>query len=79
MLLNAGARIGGAARRLFSALVTDILIPIITFFLPRDRAESGVDACLISWDFGYFLALIIDFMFIDLVIFIMMKQLEKRH
>jgi large conductance mechanosensitive channel len=70
--------IGGASGRLVSALVTDILMPIITFFLPRGTWQEAVWVIgPIQLAVGHFLAAIIDFLVIALVVFILMKQLEK--
>jgi large conductance mechanosensitive channel len=70
--------IGGAAGRLVSALVTDILMPIITFFLPRGTWQEAVWVIgPVQLAVGHFLAAIIDFLVIALVVFILMKQLEK--
>jgi large conductance mechanosensitive channel len=70
--------IGGAAGRLVSALVTDILMPIITFFLPRGTWQEAVWVIgPIQLAVGHFVAAIIDFLVIALVVFILMKQLEK--
>ena len=70
--------IGGAAGNLVSALVADILMPIVTFFIP---AGAWRDAVLllgpIQLSVGHFLGALIDFMIIALVVFILMKQLGK--
>lgn len=70
--------IGGAAGRLVSALVTDILMPILTFFLPRGTWQKTTWVIgSIELLVGHFLSAIIDFLVIALVVFLLMKQLEK--
>lgn len=70
--------IGGAAGSLVSALVSDILMPIITFFIPggawRD-ATWAIGPVVLS--IGHFIGAIIDFLIIALVVFLIMKQIEK--
>ena len=70
--------IGGAAGKLVSALVGDILMPVLTFFIPGGEwrvAEIplGTQKLLI----GHFVGSVLDFLIIALIIFIAMKQLEK--
>lgn len=70
--------IGGAAGSLVSALVSDILMPIITFFIPggawRD-ATWVIGPIVLS--VGHFIGVFIDFLIIALVVFLIMKQIEK--
>jgi large conductance mechanosensitive channel len=70
--------IGGAAGSLVSALVSDILMPIITFFIPGGAWREA------TWAFGpvilsigHFIGVLIDFLIIALVVFLIMKQVEK--
>jgi len=70
--------IGGAAGSLVSALVSDILMPIITFFIPGGawrEATLGIGPVVLS--IGHFIGAIIDFLIIALVVFLIMKQIEK--
>lgn len=70
--------IGGAASKLVSALVADILMPVITFFLPGGAWREAAWAIgPIQLAVGHFLAALIDFLVIALIVFILMKQLEK--
>jgi large conductance mechanosensitive channel len=70
--------IGGAAGRLVSALVDDILMPFITFFIPGGGWREAVLALgPVQLSIGHFLGAIIDFLIIALVVFILMKQLTK--
>jgi len=70
--------IGGAASKLVSAMVTDILMPIITFFIPGGAWRTyelaiGPIVLLI----GDFVSVLVDFFIISLVVYVMMKQVEK--
>jgi len=69
--------IGGAAGRLVSALVTDIMMPLITFFLPRGTWQEAVWIIgPVELAVGHFAAAVVDFLVIALLIFIIMKHLE---
>lgn len=71
--------IGGAAGRLVSALVDDILMPIITFFIPGGGwREALLVIGPIQISIGHFIGVVIDFLVIALVVLILMKQLSKR-
>ena len=70
--------IGGAAGNLVSALVSDILMPIITFFIPGGawrEATLAIGPVILS--IGHFIGVLIDFLVIALVVFLIMRQLEK--
>jgi len=70
--------IGGAASSLVSALVSDILMPIITFFIPGGEwryATLTLGPIVLS--IGHFVGVFIDFLIIALVVFILMRQIEK--
>jgi large conductance mechanosensitive channel len=70
--------IGGAAGNLVSALVSDILMPIITFFIPGGAWRAAVITIgPIVISIGHFVGALIDFLIIALVVFFIMKQLEK--
>ena len=70
--------IGGAAGRLVSALVTDILMPIITFFIPGGAwQEATLTLGPIVLAVGHFVAAIVDFLVIALAVFWIMKIIEK--
>ena len=70
--------IGGAMGSLVSALVSDILMPLITFFIP---GGAWRDATLvlgpIVLSLGHFIGAVIDFLIIAIVVFIIMKRIEK--
>ena len=70
--------IGGAAGTLVSALVSDILMPVITFFIPGGAwREAVLTLGPIQLAIGHFVGVLIDFVIIALVVFILMKQLKK--
>ena len=70
--------IGGAAGKLVSALVEDLLMPIISVFIPSGGWREafiaiGEDKLL----YGHFAGAILDFLIIALIVFAIMRQLEK--
>jgi large conductance mechanosensitive channel len=70
--------IGGAAGALVSALVSDILMPIITFFIPGGGWREAIWIIEpIQLSIGHFVGALIDFVVIAVVVFILMKQLTK--
>jgi len=70
--------IGGAASRLISSLVNDILMPIILFFIPEGAwRETPLIIGPIKLMVGSFAGSIIDFLIIAVVVFFLMKQLTK--
>ena len=70
--------IGGAAGRLVSSLVADILMPIITFFIPGGAwREIILSIGPIQLALGSFVGNLIDFLIIAIVVFFLMKQLGK--
>lgn len=70
--------IGGAAGALVSALVADILMPIITFFIPGGAWRTATLAIgPIVLGIGDFIGKLIDFLIIAMVVYFLMKQLSK--
>jgi large conductance mechanosensitive channel len=70
--------IGGAAGRLVQALVNDILMPVITFFIPGGAwQEATLTLGPIVLGVGHFVAAILDFLIIALAVFWIMKAIEK--
>jgi large conductance mechanosensitive channel len=70
--------IGGAAGRLVTALVADILMPIITFFIPGGEwRKSILPIGPINLAVGDFVGALIDFIVIAVIVFLLMKQLAK--
>ena len=70
--------IGGAAGRVVTALVSDILMPIITFFIPGGAWRTAILAIgPIQLAIGDFIGVVIDFIIIAIVVFFVMKQISK--
>ena len=70
--------IGGAAGKLVSAIVSDILMPIITFFIPGGAwQEATLTLGPIVLPVGHFFGVVIDFLIIALAVFWIMKVIEK--
>jgi len=70
--------IGIAATVLVQALVNDIIMPLITPFIPGgewQKATFSLGPVVISW--GHFLGAIINFVVIAFVVFIIAKKLLK--
>jgi large conductance mechanosensitive channel len=70
--------IGVAATQLIQSFVNNILMPIITFFIPGGDWQSAtltLGPIVISW--GKFLADLIYFIIIALVVFIVAKKVLK--
>jgi large conductance mechanosensitive channel len=69
--------IGGAAGSLVSALVSDILMPLITFFIPGGAwKEATLVLGPVVMSIGHFIGSLIDFLSIALVVYIIMKRIE---
>lgn len=76
--LAIGFIIGGAAGALVSALVGDILMPLMTFFIPGGAWQEAVLILgPIHLGIGHFVGALIDFLIIALVVFMLMKQLTE--
>jgi large conductance mechanosensitive channel len=70
--------IGGAAGRLITALVGDLLMPIIAVIIPGGEWRTTVFyAGPIKFLLGDFFGAMIDFLIIALVVFLLSKQLSK--
>jgi len=77
--------IGAAASKLVTALVTDIVNPLVGLFLPAgDLKEMSVNATSVvgsgaisEFKYGDLIANIIDFLIIAFIVFIAYKQLSK--
>jgi large conductance mechanosensitive channel len=70
--------IGTAATALVTALVNDIIMPIITAFIPGGEWKTStfnMGPILISW--GDFLGVLINFIIIAFVVFLMAKMILK--
>ena len=88
LALAVGVIIGGAMGKVVSALVADILMPVIGLVMPKgDWREAqiilsqGVDAAgkstVNAIKYGDFLGNVIDFIVIALVVFLVVKALLK--
>jgi len=77
--LAIGFIIGGAAGNLVSAMVADILMPIMTFFI-QEGAWRDVVLTIgpINISIGHFVGSLIDFLVIALVVFVLVKRLPKK-
>lgn len=88
LALAVGVIIGAATGNIVSALVADILMPVIGVFLPggdwrqaKYVLESATDATGKLTEnailYGHFLGTIIDFLAIALIVFLIVKMLVK--
>jgi len=69
---------GGAVGSLVSALVKDIIMPFITFFIPGGAWQEATFALgPIVLAVGHFMGAIIDFVIIAFVIFWLMKMVQR--
>lgn len=69
---------GGATGKLVSALVSDIIMPFITFFIPGGAwQEATLTLGPIVLAVGHFVGAVIDFVIIAFVIFWLMKMVQK--
>lgn len=76
--LAVGFIIGGASKDLLNALVADILMPVITFFIPGGAwREATLALGPIVMSIGHFTGVLLDFLIIALIVFIIMDQLKK--
>jgi large conductance mechanosensitive channel len=75
--------IGQASSKLVTALVEDIINPLIGLFLPSGSLEQlsakviSVSGAISEFKYGNFIANIIDFLIIALVVFVAFKALSK--
>jgi large conductance mechanosensitive channel len=70
--------IGGAAGRLITALVSDLLMPVIAVIIPGGEWRTSVfQIGPIKFLLGDFAGALIDFIIIALVVFLLSKQLAK--
>ncbi|MCX6649287.1 MAG: MscL family protein [Candidatus Bathyarchaeota archaeon] len=70
--------IGGAAGRLVTALVSDLLMPIIGVVVPNgDWRTTVTQVGPIKFLLGDFLGTLVDFIVIALIVFMLMKQISK--
>jgi len=76
--LAIGFIIGSASKDLVNALVADILMPIILFFVPGGTwREATVTVGPVVLALGHFVGASLDFLIIALIVFILMRQIKK--
>ncbi len=76
--LAIGFIIGGAAGALVSALVGDLLMPVITVFLPGgDWRTASIPIGTQAIKYGDFIGVLINFLVIALIVFLLARQLSK--
>jgi large conductance mechanosensitive channel len=78
MGLAIGFIIGSASKDLVSALVADILMPVITFFIPGGTwREATLTLGPIVLSLGHFVGALLDYLIIALIVFYLMKALKR--
>ncbi len=76
--LAIGFIIGGASKDMVNALVADILMPVITFFIPGGAwREATMALGPIVLSIGHFMGALLDFVIIAVIVFMIMGQLKK--
>lgn len=76
--LAIGFIIGGAAGALVSAMVGDLLMPVITLFLPGgDWRSASIPIGTQAIKYGDFIGVLINFIIIALIVFLLARQLAK--
>ena len=76
--LAIGFIIGGASKDLVNALVGDILMPIVTFFIPGGAwREATVALGPIVMSVGHFTGALLDFLIIAVIVFMIMGRIKK--
>lgn len=76
--LAIGFIIGSASKDLVNALVADILMPIILFFVPGGTwREATVTIGPFVLALGHFIGALLDYLIIALIVFFLMRQLQK--
>ena len=76
--LAIGFIIGSASKDLVNALVADILMPIILFFVPGGTwREATVTIGPVVLALGHFTGALLDYLIIALIVFFLMRQIKK--
>lgn len=76
--LAIGFIIGSASKDLVNALVADLLMPVITFFIPGGMwREATLTVGPVVLYLGHFAGALLDFMIIALIVFYLMKAIKK--
>ena len=74
-----GIIIGGALTAIVTSLVEDILNPIIGLFVGNNFANLTADFAGVSLGYGKFIMAVINFIIVALVIFCIIKTVNKAH
>lgn len=78
MDLAVGVIIGGAFKAIVDSLVNDIIMPIITMITGKvDLSGVSVQIGSATLSYGKFISAIINFLIIAIVIFLMIKSINK--
>jgi len=76
--LAIGFIIGSASKDLMSALVADILMPVITFFIPGGTwREATLTLGPVVLSLGHFVGALLDYLIIALIVFWFMRALKR--
>ena len=76
--LAIGFIIGSASKDLVNALVGDILMPIILFFVPGGTwREATLTIGPVVLALGHFAGALLDYLIIALIVFFLMRQIKK--
>lgn len=71
--------IGVAVKDLVSATVDDLIMPVVGLFLPAGDWENAVwTVATMDFRIGHFLAALIDFLIIALLIFVFVRYVIKK-
>jgi len=77
MALAVGVLIGGGLQRVVSSLVDNLLTPIIEKFTGSDLSQLTFSPLGINLQYGAFVANVIDFILIALIVFMIVKAVNK--
>ena len=76
--LAIGFIIGSASKDLVNALVADILMPVILFFVPGGTwREATVTIGPVVLALGHFTGALLDYLIIAMIVFFLMRQIKK--
>ena len=70
--------IGAASTKLVTAVVDDLIMPIVAVLVPGgDWRKATLDAGAVKFLLGHFVGALIDFLIIALVVFLIVKMIMK--
>ena len=76
--LAIGFIIGSASKDLVTALVGDILMPIILFFVPGGTwREAALTIGPVVLGLGHFAGALLDYLIIAMIVFFLMRQIKR--